>query len=497
MQLAENRGSEGNSLPDARWTMRCHKGKMKFSHQHKIVILDDDVHRRDFLRAVVHEAGAVPYFFDKPAIFLDNLAPIAPHAVITGPLPREQAYRVILSIKARNRGLPLLVLSADPDLERFASNNDFKEVTFLRGDAEPWEVEGSLGTLIHRSAFEERSEEAAPPVLIGHSAAMVKLKKKVDMLSRIDDAVLVVGEPGTGKEVVVRTIYHQSPRRGKPFVKINLAGLEQVTGPEGFFEFCALPSPSSGPTLDQALAAAAGGFLFLDDVGSLTPEFQEGLLGRFADGNGLTKPALPQDVRLILTGRDDLARQVHQGRFRKDLYFRMNAFTLQVPPLRQREEDIGLLADFFADRCCMQTGKGHFDLTTELKGMLALYPWPGNVRELQNAIRSAAVTGSERPIRDKLAGMIEKGWILPPSSFPQAIDRLVDVTGLRFHLKTQADLSLKNVCQVYIERIEQKLIGRTLERTNWNRREAARRLDISYKSILNKIKRYNLGPSAK
>jgi two-component system response regulator AtoC len=119
------------------------------------------------------------------------------------------------------------------------------------------------------------------------------------------------------------------------------------------------------------------------------------------------------------------------------------------------------------------------------------------VRELKNAVRTAVMNGSEAPIRRKLSNMIEKGGLLQPSARTGPIDRLADFSGLRAYLKTQKNLSLKHVCRTYTDRIEKKLIKRTLERTKWNRREAARMLDISYKSILNKIKQYKLGAPAK
>ena len=133
----------------------------------------------------------------------------------------------------------------------------------------------------------------------------------------------------------------------------------------------------------------------------------------------------------------------------------------------------------------------------ELKDLFAGYHWPGNVRELKSAVRTAVINDSEHFIHKKLSNLIQKGALLEPSTHAGPIDRLADFSGLKAYLKTQSNLSLKHVCQTYTDRIEKKLIKRTLERTKWNRREAAEMLDISYKSILNKIKQYKLGAALK
>jgi DNA-binding NtrC family response regulator len=469
---------------------------MNFSDPHKVVILDEDLHRRNFLRSVVNQSGAVPFFFDRTAICLDNVAPIAPDLVIAGPLPKHQAYRFILSLKLKAQHLPVVVLSGDADIRRFVRQNHIQDVTVLGNGAEPWELEGALGSLMSRPSAEVPDGQIAPAV-IGQSPAMQRLKKTLQALHPVDELVFIRGEPGTGKELIARALYFDSTRNGCPFAKIDLAELPRHIPCHAFFAPGSRLKSAVAGNFDAALAVSRGGTLLLDDIDTLPLDFQQGLLGYFdrLDAAGSSAPVF--DVRLICTGTDGIEQLVREGKFRKDLYYRIQSISLTIPPLRRRGDDIGLLADYFADECCIEIGRGHFDLSSALKDLFAGYPWPGNVRELKNAVRTAVINGSEEPVRKKLTGMIKRGGLLKPSARTGPIDRLADFSGLKAYLKTQSNLSLKHVCQTYTDRIEKKLIKRTLERTSWNRREAARMLDISYKSILNKIKQYKLGAPSK
>ena len=474
-----------------------HRIIMKFNESHKIVILDEDLHRRDFLRSVVKETGAVPYFFDRATICLDNVVPISPDLVIAGPLPKEQAYRLILSLKLKDQRLPVVVFSGDADFQDFVQHNDLEDVTILGTDAEPWELEGALGTLMNNPPATGMLERIAAPAVIGHSKAIQRLKGAIKAVSQLNEPIFIKGEPGTGKELIARSIYYHSTRRGRPFAKIDLAELPQLITCQDFFISDCHSDPVRTGTFEGALAAADGGVLFLDDIDKLPLDFQAGLLVFFNSLNDVGRSNRIPDVRLILTGVENIEHLVQNGTFRRDLYFRINSMSLTIPPLRHRVSDIGLLADYFADECCIEIGKGHFDLSPELKELFCGYPWPGNVRELKGAVRTAVINGNEKSIHQKLSRMIQKGGLLKPSAQSGPIDRLADFSGLRAYLKTQSNLSLKHVCQTYTDRIEKKLIKRTLERTKWNRRVAAQMLDISYKSILNKIKQYKLGVPSK
>ena len=464
---------------------------MKSGDPHKIVILDEDLHRRNYLRSVVCEKGAVPYFFDNAAICLDNVAPISPDLVIAGSLSRQQAYRLILSLKLRDRQLPVVVFTGDSEVHNFVRQNDFRDVSVLGADSEPWELEGALGNLVNQQTSPRLPGETAPPAVIGHSAAMQRLKKGLEAVCPLDDSVFVRGEPGTGKELIARFIYHHSNRCGRPFAKIDLPELLQSVSCETFFDN--RPAPGRNGSLGEVLAAVAGGVLLLDNIEALPPDYQAGFLG-FLEGDAAAggRGEGASSVRLIVTGADSIEQLVHDGRFRRDLYFRISSIAVALPPLRERTGDVSLLADYFADQCCIDIGRGHFDLTAEFKELLEGYPWPGNVRELKGAVRMAVIAGNEQVVQKKMSDLIRRGGIMQTAADAGPIDRLADFSGLRAYLKTQRNLSLKNVCQTYVDRIEKKLIKRTLERTKWNRREAARMLDISYKSILNKIKRYKL-----
>jgi chemotaxis protein methyltransferase CheR len=212
--------------------------------------------------------------------------------------------------------------------------------------------------------------------------------------------VLIQGETGTGKELVAEAIHTLGPRKDRTLVKVNCAAL-----PPGLAESELFGHEKGAFTGAQALRKgrfelADGATLFLDEVGELSPDVQAKLLRVLQDGQyqrvGGTR-TLHADVRVVAATNRDLAKEVAKGRFREDLWYRLNVFPITVPPLRHRKEDIPMLAQFFLDRCCQKLGRTELDLPRSVVQALQAYAWPGNVRELQNLIEQAVLV-SEGPL---------------------------------------------------------------------------------------------------
>ncbi|MFN7956838.1 MAG: sigma 54-interacting transcriptional regulator [Holophagaceae bacterium] len=236
--------------------------------------------------------------------------------------------------------------------------------------------------------------------LVGQSDPMKYLLFRIRQVAPSETTVLIQGETGTGKELVAEAIHHLGPRKERALVKVNCAAL-----PPGLAESELFGHEKGAFTGAQALRKgrfelADGATLFLDEVGELSPDVQAKLLRVLQDGQyqrvGGTR-TLQADVRVVAATNRDLAKEVARGRFREDLWYRLNVFPISVPPLRQRKEDIPMLAQFFLDRFCQKLGRSPLDLPRSVVQALQAYAWPGNVRELQNLIEQAVLV-SEGPL---------------------------------------------------------------------------------------------------
>ncbi|MGZ7079441.1 MAG: sigma-54-dependent transcriptional regulator, partial [Thermoanaerobaculia bacterium] len=245
--------------------------------------------------------------------------------------------------------------------------------------------------LLLREEFQKRYRL---PAIIGESACIVEVSQAIQRVAPTDSTVLLQGESGTGKELFARAIYQLSPRRDRPFVAINCAAIpDTLIENELFGHEKGSFTGASGRQLGK-FELADTGTLFLDEIGELGPSVQSKLLRvleeRRFDRIGGTS-SIDVDVRLICATNRSLAEDVKRGRFREDLFFRVNVFPVTIPPLRARREDIDALADFFVQRFARELNKPSLRMSDDARAALRNYHWPGNIRELQNCIERAAI----------------------------------------------------------------------------------------------------------
>ena len=276
--------------------------------------------------------------------------------------------------------------------------------------------------------------------IIGRSAALQYVLYKVEQVAAADTTVLVLGETGTGKELVARAIHNNSLRRARPLVKVNCATLpENLIESELFgHERGAFTGAQSRQT--GRFEVADGASIFLDEIGEMPLELQAKLLRVLQDGEferlGSAR-TIKVDVRVIAATNRDLEAEVRQGRFREDLFYRLNVFPISLPPLRDRTEDIPLLAEFFVDKVSKRMGKSIELIPAKVMQKLQDYPWPGNVRELENVIERAVIISSGPKLRlaDELAGSAHKVTPTPLKSLQEMekdhIMRVLDQTNWR------------------------------------------------------------------
>lgn len=247
---------------------------------------------------------------------------------------------------------------------------------------------------------EELLSSASFGGFIGQSAPLQRIIQQIDLVASTDAGVLILGESGTGKELVARELHNRSTRRNKPMIKVNCASIPKDLFSSEFFGH--VKGAFSGAVSDRAgkFGAADKGTLFLDEIGEIPLDQQAHLLRILQEGEyervGEEKTR-KVDVRIIAATNKDLKSEVEKGRFREDLYFRLNVFPIEVPPLRERKEDIPLLADHFLKKYLAEMKRPEFHFTSAQHRILSTYSWPGNVRELQNIVERFAITSSSDP----------------------------------------------------------------------------------------------------
>jgi DNA-binding NtrC family response regulator len=356
-------------------------------------------------------------------------------------------------------------------------------VCILNVNSDPAEIESTVNRVLQADAAHKEFPTYCP-LIIGSSPEILKIKKMITDIGLADEAVLIQGERGTGKELMARFIHLKSRRHQGPLVKISIPQLQA-----DFFENQLLMLEDPQERQKGIFAAAHQGTLLLEEIGEMPLEPQATLL-KMIDEAGIFKPADDAfDVRIIATSGRDLAALVDSNKFRMDLFYRLNVIRLDIPPLRHRLEDISALTDFFTDKFCIESGRSHFQLSEKMKSLLAFYHWPGNIQELEDLIKRIVVDDAGDTVAKKLR--VHKKYRAISDSY-EDIETLAGLNDVKKHVRDLNKISLKKIGGIFLERAEKKLVKKALDSTSWNRKRAAKLLDISYKSLLNKIREYGL-----
>jgi two-component system response regulator HydG len=305
---------------------------------------------------------------------------------------------------------------------------------------------------------------AAPPPLLGTSSAMKHVMEMVGVVAASDATVLVLGESGTGKELVARAIHATSARRYNPLVVVNCGALPEGTLESELFGHEAGAFTGARGRHKGKFESAEGGTVFLDEIGEVGPKVQVDLL-RVLEEKVVTRlggnTPVPVDFRVVAATHRDLAALVTSGSFREDLYWRLDVFRIDVPPLRERTEDIPVLAEHFLEAFARAMGRRGLRLSPATLALLQSYPWPGNVRELQNAIERAVVVGN--------------GPLVEPADLPLHITAAPSGPGAG---------SLAEAEKGHVQAV--------LDAQGWNISRAARILDVDRVTLYSKIRKYEL-----
>jgi two-component system response regulator AtoC len=321
------------------------------------------------------------------------------------------------------------------------------------------------------------------------SPKMAQIWEVARMVARTDVPVLILGESGVGKEVLARYIHRNSRRADKPLVKVNCAALPHDLLESELFGYDRGAFTGAVGEKPGKFELANNGCIILDEIGEMSPSLQPKLLHVVEDGEYCRlggRTPIKVDVRIIALTNRKLESAIPRGEFRDDLYFRLNVVTIKIPPLRERREDIPTLCDYFLKKHRTALESAIDELPSDLVDFFVRYDWPGNIRQLENTVKRYLIL----PKLDLELGPGDP--IAPAGPAPAAYSMAASET-VPVQLPAEKDVvCLKKIVSRAAEETERRMVLHVLDQTNWNRRIAARRLNICYKALLNKLKKWQV-----
>jgi len=408
-------------------------------------------------------------------------------------MPGLDGLETLRRIREAHPSVNVVMLSVVGRAQTIVEAMQLGAIDYLNKPFEEEELE-----IVLRSALEKRDLERERERLLGEvgydpdsavwlSPPMRSIRKVLEQISDTDVTVLIQGESGSGKEIVARAVHRLSTRREGPFVKVNCAALPPDLLESELFGYERGAFTGAVSRKPGKFEAADGGTIFLDEIGEMSPALQAKLLQVLQDGR-FTRLGGNEDVqvemRVVCATNRDLEVMVRAGTFREDLFFRLNVVTVRIPPLRERREELPALVDTFLARYSVRYGKARPRLSQRLQRALERYAFPGNVRELENMMKRIVVLGSESSVLQELLGGDRRGG--GESSSLEALLSELEATA--------GDLPLREVGARAALEAERHAIESVLFHTNWNRKQAARLLSVSYKTLLQKIRECGLEP---
>ncbi|HOI94341.1 MAG TPA: sigma-54 dependent transcriptional regulator [Syntrophobacter fumaroxidans] len=334
-------------------------------------------------------------------------------------------------------------------------------------------------------------EAASKEAIVGRSKAMQEVYKAIGRVASTDATVLIRGESGTGKELVARAIYQHSQRADKPFLVINCVAIPETLLESELFGYEKGAFTGAVNRRVGRIEQANGGTVLLDEIGDMPFSIQAKILRLLQEKSierlGGREP-IPVDVRIIAATNRDLEASLAEGKFREDLYYRLKVVTLWLPPLRERPEDLALLAEYFLMRYAREMEIDNPGMAERARGVLQGYSWPGNVRELANAVQKSLIFSRGCPIAaEDFSKAIGSG-----ASLRGADDEFSDETIRQWLLRVLLSEGEGNAFDSIMDRLAGLLIGEALNLTGGNRTRAARLLGLSRPTLLSKIEKYRL-----
>ncbi len=442
----------------------------------KVLLVDDDRLSReamaDWLRsegfdviAVADGQAAVQRLHDGVAVLVTDLK-----------MPRLDGLQLLRLAKEQAPHIAVILITAYATVETAVVALKEGAFDYLTKPVKPDELANKVRQAVAQRAMAveiarlhaQLNERYGYENIVGKSPALRAVFEKVRLVADTKSTVLIAGESGTGKELIARALHHNSSRRQKPFVPVNCAAIPETLIESELFGHERGAFTGATERRTGLFQAANGGTLFIDEIGEMKVGLQSKLLRAIETRRIMavgSNREVEVDVRLVAATNRDLQDEVKKGTFREDLYYRLKVVEIHLPPLRERPEDIPLLARFFLDEIARENQRPTRDIAPEALDLLMAYNWPGNVRELRNTLEGIIVLSTRERI---------------------------EVADLPEHLRQGASAQAVIRHGMTMTEIEREAIRRALEQTAGRRTEAAKILDLSVRTLQRKIKEYNL-----
>lgn len=404
-------------------------------------------------------------------------------------MPGMEGLEVLDKIKSMDQLTEVIMLSGHGETKNVVESIKRGASEFINKPFDVKEVEIHIQSVLEKNRLKQELDHLKSELkaksqydkLIGDSPSMLQIKAVIEQVADSELTVLIRGESGTGKEIVARMLHTLSSRRRGPFVKVNCAAIPRELLEAELFGYEKGAFTGAHKTKPGRFETANKGTIFLDEIGDMPLELQSKLLQvleqyEFMRVGGIK--TIKVDTRIVCATNRELEKALKEGTIREDLFYRLNEVTLNLPPLRERREDIPLLIEHFLQKYYALYNKQYRPLSSTTIELLQNFDWPGNVRQMENLIKQVVVREDENILRDTIRSRsVESGSPLPSPNL------IIDPKGF----------SLKRRVGETVASEEKALITQALTKTNWNRRKAAQLLEISYRSLLYKIKEYGIG----
>ena len=451
---------------------------------HTILIVDDEVNHAEAIAEVLEREGYATLTAASGEEGLDKLSANDVDLIVTDlVMPGISGMDMMERAKASDPAVEVIMVTAHGSVEQAVQAMEKGAYSFLSKPVNMHELRMKVKRGLEKRELVEKADELEARLdkrygfegIVARSPKTIRVLETVRQVATTSATVLILGESGTGKELIASAVHQHSPRRDKPFVALNCAALSEGILESELFGHEKGSFTGAVKTREGRFEHADGGTLFLDEVGDMPMATQIKLLRVIEQGEiyrvGSNEP-IKVNVRLVAATNQDLQKLIESGEFREDLYFRLKVITLQLPPLRERREEIPPLIDHFIARFSGKHDKPIDGIDPEALKVLQNNPWKGNVRELENCIENMVVvaTGRLLSVEDIPPDILHSTPLAAPPSKP----------------------SFQIVAGTSLDEMEKQLIRATLKKTGGNRHEAARILKIGERTLYRKLKQYGI-----
>jgi two-component system response regulator HydG len=451
-------------------------------NNNSVLVVDDDPAHRTMLRTLLTGWGYAIDEADDGSAAIERVHERAFDLIMMDiRMVKVSGLEALAEIKALNPAIPIIIMTAYSSVETAVEALKSGAYDYLTKPLDFDELRLVMERAMEHTHLREENRLLRETLgshfdtqhIIGRSAPMMRLMETVAQVAPSEATVLITGESGTGKEMIAGAIHFNSPRKDGPFVKINCAAITETLLESELFGHEKGAFTGAHRQKEGRFRQAHGGTLFLDEISEMSLAMQVKLL-RVLQEREITRvggeEVIKVDVRIIAATNTDLAREIEEGRFREDLYYRLNVVALEMPPLRERREDIPLLAQHFLEALSRDNRKDIKGFTPQAMDRLMKYDWPGNVRELMNAVERGVVLSRSEYLDEEVLSLI--------SSDESSSQDISSGDGLN------ADMPL--------DEVEKASILKTLESAGGNKSEAARRLGITRRTLHKRLKLYGV-----